>query len=196
LIKCQSIIQRLDSNDALASEIIDLDNDSDLESSRTVKSFEKDPKNYRLENRILRQRWRKSDDIELFKFLRDYCTQNDETIESLRDKLLVSSSDEVSRWETIADAMKWRGPVITLQKRYLKLCKRQSFSIRDEKLLNKLYMKVMDDSHIDWQEILDHFPGRKMKFLKEYCLKKKEMWKLTSSPNDQISLLSGNGSIA
>lgn len=58
--------------------------------------------------------------------------------------------------------MAWRGPVSTLQQRFVKLNSLEGLSVREEMLLRKLYAKKKQDPSIKWESILYHFPGRSL----------------------------------
>lgn len=58
----------------------------------------------------------KSNDINLFKYLKIYCEQYGETVDSLNEKLKENAQRETKRWEYIASEINWRGSVAMLQK--------------------------------------------------------------------------------
>ena len=79
------------------------------------------------------------------------------------DQLHLGTSDPNSQlpfWSTVAHKMNWRGPVSTLQQRFMKVYTMKGLSVREQMLLKKLFTKKQKDSKITWDSILYHFPGR------------------------------------
>lgn len=70
------------------------------------------------------------------------------------------SNSQLPFWSTVAHKMNWRGPVSTLQQRFMKVYSMKGLSVREQMLLKKLYTKKQKDSNITWESILYHFPGR------------------------------------
>lgn len=71
-------------------------------------------------------------------------------------------------WSVVAHQMNWRGPVSTLQQRFVKVFTMKGLSIREKMLLKKLLSKKQSNSSITMDAILYHFPGRSEKDIRDY----------------------------
>jgi len=101
----------------------------------------------------------------MFQFLREFWNKYGETIERIHFRLKEAPLDQLSFWSKVAHKMNWKGPVSTLQQRFLKLNTMKGLSVREDMLLKKLYAKKKKDTSIAWDSILYHFPGRSLKTL-------------------------------
>lgn len=134
-----------------------------------------------------KQRWRKENDKMLFKALREYCAENNETIDGLQSRLKHDAKADSHFWGTIALHLKWKGPLSTLQQRFMKLWNKRSFSVREERFLNTLYSPAKSDAETDWDLIQYHFPGFSLSLIKDYWKKKQEIYELTHRcPKDVV----------
>lgn len=120
----------------------------------------------------------------LFEHINKYCRENstslDQLVENLRHKTKVTRE----LWKSFTDAIQWKGPARKLQKRFVKLCDNQTLSVREGRLLLRLYSQAKSASagkEIDWDSILYYFPGKKVELLKEHCNESK-------APESPISL--------
>ena len=117
-------------------------------------------------------RWRKQDDMRLFKCLEQYCRQNNETIAHILHK-----ADDIDEycffWSQTAKKIKWTGTHKALSKRFKSLCNQSHLSCREVKLLRKLIRMRRKDSSITNNFILDHFPGFDIRILKQLALARK-----------------------
>lgn len=63
-----------------------------------------------------KERWKRDNDRKLFQYLREHCRDNNDTIESIKERLEKDPDAELPFWSKVAHQLLWRGPVVTLQK--------------------------------------------------------------------------------
>ena len=101
----------------------------------------------------------------MFQFIKEYCKKSGDTMQNILQRTKENSSSQLIFWSVIAHKMNWRGPVSTLQQRFVKLHSSTKLSVREVQLLHKLHKKMKKDSSIKWEEVLYYFPGKTVEML-------------------------------
>lgn len=109
-----------------------------------------------------KQRWKRDNDRIMFQFIREHCKETGDTMPNILQRTKEDPNSQVNFWSEIANKLRWRGLVETLQQRFIKLHSLKGLSVREEQLLQKLYAKKKNNSNIKWDSILYHFPGRSL----------------------------------
>lgn len=112
-----------------------------------------------------KQRWKRDNDRKMFQFIREYCKKSGDTMQNIIHRIKENPNGQLNFWSVVAHKMNWRGPVGTLQQRFVKLHNPSKLSVREEQLLQKLYNKKKNDSNIKWDSILYYFPGRTLEIV-------------------------------
>lgn len=113
-------------------------------------------------------RWGKELDKKCFEALRAMEADGHIKISEILQLPIRKRSCSLPMLETLAQTLGWRGRIKILVKRIQTLCKRQYFSVRDQKLLRKLLSKHYSDCEINYDKLLYHFPGKTVDHLKSY----------------------------
>mmetsp|Transcript_14826 Transcript_14826/g.17155 ORF Transcript_14826/g.17155 Transcript_14826/m.17155 type:complete len:167 (+) Transcript_14826:407-907(+) len=78
-----------------------------------------------------------------------------------------SKNSDLSFWSVVAHQLSWRGPVSTLQQRFMKLNNLKGLSVRESILLKKLLAKQKNTKR-NWDSILYYFPGRSLASIQKH----------------------------
>ena len=124
-----------------------------------------------------KERWKRDNDRTMFQFIREYCKDTGDTMQEILRRTKENPSEEINFWSEIANKLKWRGLVETLQQRFINLHNMKGLSVREEHLLQKLYDKKKKNPTIKWDSILYYFPGRSLDTILGFL-----RWKAIDSP--------------
>ena len=150
-----------------------------LDEEEKYEEFEKEisDSNNILKPDQLKERWKRDNDKTMFQFIRDHCKDTGDTMQEILKRTKEVPNSQVNFWSEIANKLKWRGLVETLQQRFIKLHSMKGLSVREEQLLQKLYAKKKNNPNIKWDSILYHFPGRNLETILGFL-----KWKAIDSP--------------
>jgi hypothetical protein len=119
-------------------------------------------------------RWSKDNDKDLFKVIR---ILEKEEVLSLEYLLSINPNFEAARSEQVkalVDCVGWTGPIRNLIKRIQTLCKPSLLSVRELRLLKKKIKKKYSQCDIDFEDLVNEFPGKTLDFIALIALKIKE----------------------
>jgi hypothetical protein len=110
-------------------------------------------------------RWGKKNDKLLFKMIRvlesrglvslDHLLSLKENKEAVKDRQM----------NLLANKANWIGPIRNLSKRIKTLCTQRPMSVRERKFLKKIIRRDYEGTEINYNKLLEEFPGKKQRFL-------------------------------
>ena len=140
-------------------------NDSDQEENKHDSSVESIYDTHKKKknggrHRIKFKRWSRQDDKKLYKLLLRMNDIDGQTIDILRAVEEDDAEDFKPLLTSIANMCKWKGWCEDLLKRIKKIMKPSDFSVREKKHLKKLIKKGLNGKKVDFDAILQEFPGK------------------------------------
>lgn len=82
------------------------------------------------------------------------------------DEVDSDSQHSYEFWQSVAQNMNWKGPISMLKDRFKRTMQAPNLSVREKQLLKKLYEKKLKNPSVTWEDILYHFPGKTIEYLK------------------------------
>lgn len=111
------------------------------------------------------KRWRKDDDIKLYSAYKEIITKYSIDVKILSEMAMADDGNEEIFQELIAKSG-WKGSALTLTRRIRQILKEsKKLSVREIKLLRKVYYKQAKDGQVDWNLILRYLPGKDKEFV-------------------------------
>uniref|UniRef100_A0A7S3NZU2 Uncharacterized protein n=1 Tax=Euplotes crassus TaxID=5936 RepID=A0A7S3NZU2_EUPCR len=129
------------------------------------------------------KRWNRTDDKHLWKIIRTVAESQNESLEEVLE--LIITNDQSPYWKMILPTLRNQVESFSesqtlsqvdkkgmkfFTKRVIKLNNMREVSRREHKLIRKLLRANKKNNKIEWEQILFHFPGKRIQELMNYTL--------------------------
>lgn len=115
------------------------------------------------------KRWRKEDDITLYSAYKEITTKYSIDVKTLSEMSMVDENDEIC--QELITKSGWKGNALTLTRRIRQILKEsKNLSVREVKILRKVYYQQVKAGQVDWDSILKRLPGKDKEFIIQTCL--------------------------
>ena len=135
----------------------------------TSNNYEEDegPKSSSKESKSTR--WGRANDRQLFKTINEWEANGKLNIAEVLKirKRLTPAQEEV--FQNLSMKVLWRGQIRHLVIRIQSLFKRSKFSVREFKLMRRILRTQYKDREIDYDKLLENFPGKTKEYLVKEC---------------------------
>jgi len=114
--------------------------------------------------------------IDLFIALNKFCKDSDLEISDFLQTKGTLKGDLYEALKNFEEQIQWRSGPKVLLRRLRRIGSRKTFSVRETKLLRKLINAQKKQGYVDFDEILEEFPGKTVEILKEKYNEKYLYW--------------------
>ena len=138
------------------SEIIDIES---IETSKENEVKKRGPR------RMKFKRWNKKDDTRMFKTINILISKNKISSKFIEDPDELDVTEDVKDFKALATAIKWKNSYTDLKKRIQKVLTSEDLTVRDYGLLKKIVYEKYLTSNVDYNLIMQEFPGKSFEVL-------------------------------
>ena len=149
--KVQSEIENNQKNEMIDFELIDMN--------------EEDEAKKRGPRRMKFKRWNKRDDARMFKIINILISKNKISSKFIEDPDELDVTNDAKDFKTLATAIKWKNSYSDLKKRIQKVLASEDLTVRDYGLLKKIVYEKYLTSNVNYDLIMQKFPGKSFEVL-------------------------------
>jgi hypothetical protein len=124
-------------------------------------------------------RWGRENDKILFKTIRELELKGLVSLDHLLTIKVVHEAVKDGQMILLANQVNWIGPIRNLARRIKSLSSQKRLSVRENKLLKRIVRRDYKDTDINYDKLLDEFPGRSQRFLEPIVKKIKKRSKFS-----------------
>ena len=126
---------------------------------------EEDETKKRGPRRMKFNRWNKRDDARMFKTINTLISKNKISNKFIEDPDELDVTNDAKDFKSLATAIKWKNSYADLKKRIQKVLASEDLTVRDYGLLKKIIYEKYLISHVDYDLIMQEFPGKSFEVL-------------------------------